>query len=254
MDRIAFMSRDHTLAPRRTSVEDTGEIVRLRNPPHLRLPSHLLEVEGSRAGLLTAAVPMWRFALSNLTPTASLSKSAGQPVSSPICSGNMPPIPPRRSVGGFALRIAVTCAKKGLNSRGELPWSARAAVAALRRSAMKPRLLGLLFAGMFLIPSGALAQQSASSGLVGLVTDSSQGAIPGATVTVTNVGTNAQRRRDRRRRTVFRSRASARDLSHQSRAAGLPDGGAVEFRPAPGRDGAADDDARARQPSRKRSP
>jgi hypothetical protein len=58
---------------------------------------------------------------------------------------------------------------------------------------MKPRLLGLLFAGMFLIPLGALAQQSASSGLVGLVTDSSQGAIPGATVTVTNVGTNAQR-------------------------------------------------------------
>ena len=58
---------------------------------------------------------------------------------------------------------------------------------------MKPRLLGLLFAGMLLIPVGALAQQSASSGLVGLVTDSSQGAIPGATVTVTNVGTNAQR-------------------------------------------------------------
>ena len=58
---------------------------------------------------------------------------------------------------------------------------------------MKPRLLGLLFAGMLLIPLGALAQQSASSGLVGLVTDSSQGAIPGATVTVTNVGTNAQR-------------------------------------------------------------
>jgi Carboxypeptidase regulatory-like domain/TonB-dependent Receptor Plug Domain len=58
---------------------------------------------------------------------------------------------------------------------------------------MKPRLLGLLVAGMLLIPLGALAQQSASSGLVGLVTDSSQGAIPGATVTVTNVGTNAQR-------------------------------------------------------------
>ena len=39
----------------------------------------------------------------------------------------------------------------------------------------------------------ASAQQSASSGLVGQVTDSSQGAVPGATVTVTNVGTNAQR-------------------------------------------------------------
>ena len=70
----------------------------------------------------------------------------------PIRSGNRPPIPPRCSVGGFTMRIAVTCSKKCLNSREELPWSAGAAVAALRRSAMKPRLLGLLFAGMLLIP------------------------------------------------------------------------------------------------------
>src|SRR5438552_2937064 len=38
-----------------------------------------------------------------------------------------------------------------------------------------------------------LAQESASSGIVGLVTDSSQAALPGATVTVTNAGTNAKR-------------------------------------------------------------
>ncbi len=37
------------------------------------------------------------------------------------------------------------------------------------------------------------AQQSASSGIVGEVTDSTQAALPGVTVTVTNVGTNAQR-------------------------------------------------------------
>src|SRR6266850_2590390 len=37
------------------------------------------------------------------------------------------------------------------------------------------------------------AQESASSGIVGQVTDSTRGALPGATVTVTNTGTNAQR-------------------------------------------------------------
>src|SRR6185503_3383652 len=46
---------------------------------------------------------------------------------------------------------------------------------------------------LLLVSAAASAQQSASSGLAGLVTDSSQAAIPGATVTVTNVGTNAQR-------------------------------------------------------------
>jgi hypothetical protein len=40
---------------------------------------------------------------------------------------------------------------------------------------------------------GAYAQQSASSGIAGDVTDSSKAAVPGATVTVINVGTNAQR-------------------------------------------------------------
>ena len=57
---------------------------------------------------------------------------------------------------------------------------------------MHPKLVSIVFAWIFLMPAGVGAQQSASSGLVGLVTDSSQGAVPGATVTVTNVGTNAQ--------------------------------------------------------------
>jgi hypothetical protein len=42
--------------------------------------------------------------------------------------------------------------------------------------------------------AGALAQQSASSGIAGLVTDESRGAIAGATVTVTNQRTNAVRK------------------------------------------------------------
>src|SRR5919106_1386616 len=46
---------------------------------------------------------------------------------------------------------------------------------------------------LFVLAAPTSAQQSASSGLVGQVTDSSHAAIPGATVTVTNVGTNAQR-------------------------------------------------------------
>src|SRR5262245_35243658 len=37
------------------------------------------------------------------------------------------------------------------------------------------------------------AQESASSGIVGQVSDSTRGALPGATVTVTNAGTNARR-------------------------------------------------------------
>jgi hypothetical protein len=55
------------------------------------------------------------------------------------------------------------------------------------------RLASVILAALFLFSSSVSAQQSASSGLVGLVTDSTQGAIPGATVTITNVGTNAQR-------------------------------------------------------------
>ena len=39
----------------------------------------------------------------------------------------------------------------------------------------------------------AHAQESASSAIIGLVTDTTQAALPGATVTVTQVGTGAQR-------------------------------------------------------------
>ena len=58
---------------------------------------------------------------------------------------------------------------------------------------MSCKLVSLFLASLLLVSASVSAQQSASSGLVGQVTDSSQGAVPGATVTVTNVGTNAQR-------------------------------------------------------------
>jgi hypothetical protein len=54
--------------------------------------------------------------------------------------------------------------------------------------------LGMLILVALVIPCPAgWAQESASSGIVGQVTDSTRGALPGATVTVTNTGTNAQR-------------------------------------------------------------
>jgi carboxypeptidase family protein/TonB-dependent receptor-like protein len=54
--------------------------------------------------------------------------------------------------------------------------------------------LGILILAALMAPwSTARAQESASSGIVGQVTDSTRGALPGATVTVTNTGTNAQR-------------------------------------------------------------
>jgi outer membrane receptor protein involved in Fe transport len=60
---------------------------------------------------------------------------------------------------------------------------------------MYSKFLKLAIASLCLILTSAAvsAQQSASSGLAGQVTDSSQAGVPGATVTVTNVGTNAQR-------------------------------------------------------------
>ena len=61
------------------------------------------------------------------------------------------------------------------------------------RVLMKITLANLVLVSLLVMSAVASAQQSASSGLVGQVTDSSQAAIPGATVTVTNVGTNAQR-------------------------------------------------------------
>lgn len=58
---------------------------------------------------------------------------------------------------------------------------------------MSRKVVSLVLASLLLVSAAGYAQQSASSGLVGQVTDSSDAAIPGATVTVTNVGTNAQR-------------------------------------------------------------
>jgi hypothetical protein len=58
---------------------------------------------------------------------------------------------------------------------------------------MYSKLVSVVVMQLFLVSAVVSAQQSASSGLAGQVTDSSQAAIPGATVTVTNVGTNAQR-------------------------------------------------------------
>jgi carboxypeptidase family protein/TonB-dependent receptor-like protein len=58
---------------------------------------------------------------------------------------------------------------------------------------MFSKLVRIVAIWLVLVPAAVSAQQSASAGLAGQVTDSSQGVIPGATVTVTNIGTNAQR-------------------------------------------------------------
>jgi hypothetical protein len=58
---------------------------------------------------------------------------------------------------------------------------------------MNCRLASLALICLVLLSGGARAQESASSGITGQVVDSTKGAMPGATVTVVNVGTNAQR-------------------------------------------------------------
>src|SRR5262245_28269407 len=55
------------------------------------------------------------------------------------------------------------------------------------------RLGTLILVALALAAPSSWAQESASSGIVGQVTDSTRGALPGATVTVTNTGPNAQR-------------------------------------------------------------
>src|SRR5712692_5172357 len=60
-------------------------------------------------------------------------------------------------------------------------------------SVMVNRLAGLVLVALACLPMAVSAQESASSGIVGQVTDSTRGALPGASVTVTNTGTNAQR-------------------------------------------------------------
>jgi Carboxypeptidase regulatory-like domain/TonB-dependent Receptor Plug Domain len=58
---------------------------------------------------------------------------------------------------------------------------------------MYQRVATVALALVFSLCGFVHAQESASSGIVGQVTDSTRGALPGATVTVINVGTNAQR-------------------------------------------------------------
>jgi outer membrane receptor protein involved in Fe transport len=58
---------------------------------------------------------------------------------------------------------------------------------------MLRRLVSLTLALLAVVCVSARAQESASSAIVGVVTDTTQGALPGATVTVTQIGTGAQR-------------------------------------------------------------
>jgi carboxypeptidase family protein/TonB-dependent receptor-like protein len=55
------------------------------------------------------------------------------------------------------------------------------------------RLSSLIAAVLLLVCAGAQAQESASAGIAGQVLDTTRAAVPGATVTVINAGTNAQR-------------------------------------------------------------
>src|SRR6185295_8485456 len=55
------------------------------------------------------------------------------------------------------------------------------------------RVVSLIIAAFLVLGVGARAQESASSGISGQVLDSSKASLPGATITVTNIGTNAQR-------------------------------------------------------------
>src|SRR5580765_12144 len=58
---------------------------------------------------------------------------------------------------------------------------------------MTRRLGTIALIALLSFTTGLRAQESASSGIVGQVLDTTKGAMPGATVTVINVGTNAQR-------------------------------------------------------------
>ena len=55
------------------------------------------------------------------------------------------------------------------------------------------RLMSLTAAALLLLCAGVRAQESASGGIAGQVLDATHAALPGATVTVINAGTNAQR-------------------------------------------------------------
>lgn len=58
---------------------------------------------------------------------------------------------------------------------------------------MSCKVVSFVLACLLMATVSASAQQSASSSFIGQVTDSTHAAVPGATVTITNTGTNAQR-------------------------------------------------------------
>src|SRR6516162_6763653 len=58
---------------------------------------------------------------------------------------------------------------------------------------MVRRLASVTIAALVMFCAAARAQESASGGIAGQVFDPTHAAIPGATVTVVNAGTNAQR-------------------------------------------------------------
>ena len=58
---------------------------------------------------------------------------------------------------------------------------------------MTRRLASMTLIAFLFLSTGIRAQESASSGIIGQVIDTTKGAMPGATVTVINAGTNAQR-------------------------------------------------------------
>src|SRR5580765_2445227 len=58
---------------------------------------------------------------------------------------------------------------------------------------MLRRVFGLALVALLTLAIGVQAQESASSGITGQVLDSSKAGLPGATITVINTGTNAQR-------------------------------------------------------------
>ena len=58
---------------------------------------------------------------------------------------------------------------------------------------MTRRLGSMTLIAVLFLSTGIRAQESASSGIVGQVIDTTKGAMPGATVTVINTGTSAQR-------------------------------------------------------------
>src|SRR5258705_5008681 len=96
----------------------------------------------------------------------------------------------RRFLRGDAVLHCQTLEAAGIGLTACRPG---ARVAAIEGGIMNRTLASLTLIGLFLLCAGAPAQESASSGISGQVTDSTNGAMTGATVTVTNLATNAQR-------------------------------------------------------------